>query len=234
MPLSYDLRRKVLDYCDAHLDSDVAVSAMFSFLNKSNLQQRIEAEFYAARYIYKLSEALDLSDKRLEAHVKFQIVQYAGIYEAIIVHMLWEVYKSHPAVLAIEYHSSLKIAATLPNSVSFSLTGSGEELLLCVDTKQKTPRISIKFDDKVDACVSIGFLDPVLAGEIKQFYRLRNAIHLERAIKDSIVYELDSSLLAYRRMRPFVRGISGFLANGTLPNDAKIVATSLPSIAASP
>lgn len=234
MPLNPDLRTTILDYCDAHLDSDTAVSAMFSFLNKPNLQERIESEFYAARYIYKLSEALDVTQERLEAHVKFQIVQYAGIYEAIIVHMLWEVYRDHPAVLAIEYHTSLKVAATMPSSVTLALSGSGEELLLCVETRQKTPKISIKFDDKVDACVSIGFLDANLANEIKQFYKLRNAIHLERAVKDSITYDLASSLLAYRRIRPFVRGISGFLANGILPDDAKIASTAPPSAAVLP
>lgn len=222
MPLHHTTRKKVLDYCNAHLPADGTVAAMFDFLNEPVLQQRLEAEFYAARYIYKLGEALAASEERLHAHVKFQIVQYAGIYEAIIVHMLWNVYAEHTAVTAIEYHNSFKKAAMLSNSLSLTLADSGEEVALCVQTRQKTSRVSIKFDDKVDAAIVIGFLDGALGEEIKGFYKLRNAIHLESAIKNNVQYDIDRSLLAFRRIQPFTRGIRGFLDTGTLPDDGKL------------
>jgi hypothetical protein len=101
------------------------------------------------------------------------------------------------------------------------LTTSNEEVTLCTNVKQRTSRVSIKFDDKVDAAVRIGFVDENLGNEIKDFYKLRNAIHIESAIKNDIKYELSSSQLAFRRMQPFTRGIKGFLQTGQLPDDAR-------------
>jgi hypothetical protein len=222
MPLPAETRRDVLEYCDAHLPDDDAVAAIFDFLNEPDLQARVEAEFYAARYIYKLGEALAVSDERLHAHVKFQIVQYAGIYEAIIVHMLWKMFPNHQAVTSIEYHAAYRRAADLSTALSLTLSDTDEEIVLCVESRKKTQRPSIKFDDKVDASVAIGFLDLGLGEEIKRFYKLRNAIHLENAIKYQIRYEIDSSSLAFRRMQPFTRGIKGFLATGILPEEGKI------------
>lgn len=222
MPLKKKTRVEVLEYCDRDLPPRATIAAMFDFIADQALREKIEAEFHAARYIYKLGEALaaDADGERLHAHVKFQIVQYAGIYEAIIVHLLWSTYSHHQAVTAIEYHIALRKAATFPTNLVVT-TDTGENIVLCVERPERTPAISIKFDDKVDAAVAIGFVDRQIGEEIKLFYKLRNAIHFENAIKNAIKYELDSSLLAYRRMLPFTTGIKGFLANGALPDDAR-------------
>lgn len=100
-------------------------------------------------------------------------------------------------------------------------TREDEEIFLCTEFKRKNTRHSIKFDDKVDAAISIGFLDNNIGQEIKEFYRLRNGIHLENAIKNDITYELEQSALAYRRIRPFTVGVREFLRTGSLPEDAR-------------
>jgi hypothetical protein len=222
MPLPSETRETILNYCDAHLQSDESVTQMFDFLDNPTLQKRVEDEFYAARYIYKLGEALNVADKRLHAHNKFQIVQYAGIYEAIIVYLLWEKFDGHQAIIDIENHSAFRRAGSFPSNLSLTNTDTGQEISLCVETRQKTPKVSIKFDDKIDAAVKIGFVDATLGGEIKEFYKLRNAIHLESAIKNDVKYELDNSSLAYRRLQPFTDGIRSFLKNGALLDGAKI------------
>ena len=220
MPLDKQVSELILEYCDRDLPSDEYVSKMFAFIDDEKLRSRVQMEFYAARYVYKLGEALNVAEDRLHAHVKFQIVQYASIYEAIIVYFLWEKFSDHPAVTDIEFHDTFKRAASLPKNVQM-LTIAGEEISLCVSSKQKTPRSSIKFDDKVDAAARIGFIDEALGIEIKEFYRLRNAIHIESAIKNDVKYEISSSMLAFRRMQPFTRGIKGFLLTGNLPDDAR-------------
>jgi len=167
-----------------------------------------------------LGEALNVDSEKLHAHVKFQIVQYASIYEAVIVHFLWTKYKEHDAVTSIEINNTFRRAAQLPNNIQIT-DADGEEICLCTSVKQKIARKSIKFDDKVNAAVNIGFIDHALGEEIKGFYKLRNAIHLESAIKNDVTYELTYSLLAYRRMYPFTIGIKGFLLNGRLPDEAR-------------
>jgi len=221
MPLNDEIQQEILAYCDKDLPSDEYTEKLFDFIDDKKLRERIHLEYYAARYIYKLGEALSVKEERLHAHVKFQIVQYAGIYEALIVWMLWDKFSDHAAVAAIEFHPALRKAATLPQTVNLT-SNTGEQIILCTETREKTSRISIKFDDKVDAAVQIGFLHKPLGEEIKSFYKLRNAIHLESAVKNEITYEIANSQLAYRRILPFTRGLKGFLKNNKLPPEAKI------------
>jgi len=216
MPLEKDMIDRVLGYCDAHLSNRDWLLGEFSFIEYQELQERLALEFQAARYVYKLGEALAVDGERLHAHVKFQIVQYASIYEAVIVYLLWSKFSSHPAVTDIEFHETYRSASAWPTSLNVT-NADGEAIHLCCKRKEKTPRISIKFDDKVDAAVKIGFISAGIGDEIKVFYKLRNAIHIESAVKNGVQYELDQSLLAYRRMRPFIDGIKAFLAGLPTP-----------------
>ncbi|ARO22194.1 hypothetical protein CO659_22120 [Rhizobium sp. S9] len=220
MPLNAELRDKVLSYSDQYLPSAEQVGRYFDFIDKIELRAMLASEFLAARYIYKLGEALNVSDQKLAAHAKFQIVQYASIYEAVIVYILWSKFASSDEVTAIEYYSAFRKATSVPKDISIT-TANDEEVFLCIETRRKNTQHSIKFDDKVDAAVSIGFVDQKLGEEIKEFYRLRNGIHIENALKNEINYELQQSLLAYRRIKPFTIGVREFLRSGTLPEEAR-------------
>lgn len=220
MPLEEKERELILEYCDKYVPKIEIVKKYFDFVGKDDLRDLLAAEYVAARYIYKLGEALNVDGSKLAAHAKFQIVQYASIYEAIIVYVLWEHYGESSQVTSIEYYTALKKSATIPKDISIR-TSEDEEVFLCTESKRKNTQHSIKFDEKVDAAISIGFVDEQIGGEIKEFYRLRNGIHLENAVKNGIQYELDQSLLAYRRIKPFTIGVREFLRTGVLPEEAR-------------
>jgi hypothetical protein len=225
MPLSLDNRKNILEYCDRDLPSTEWYLDQFDFIEQDALRKRLALEFYAARYLYKLGEALKVSGAHMHAHVKFQIIQYASIYEAVIVYLLWNRFSEHGAVISIQFHKVFRKAATLPSSLIFT-TADSAEIFLCTEQLEKTSTMSIKFADKVDAAVSIGFLDHELGHEIKEFYNLRNALHLETAVKRAIKYEIEQAQLAYWRMQPFIDGIKGYLRSGVLPDVAKIATKS--------
>jgi len=147
VPLSADIINTVTNYCDRDLPSADRYESMFDFLDEEPLRLAIIQEFKAARYIYKLMEALQATDLRLHAHVKFQITQYASIYEAIIVHLLWTKFENHPEVQRIEMHKEFRKIAEWPKNLDVS--SDGEAVYLCRSAQAKTPKISIKFDDKV-------------------------------------------------------------------------------------
>lgn len=220
MPLGQETINQVISYCDRDVPDYDRVLGYFDFVKNQELVEALATEYVAARYIYKLGEALNVSEGKLEAHAKFQIVQYAAIYEAVIVNVLWEHYPESIQVTNIEYYSSLKKAAQLPSSINI-MTDNQEEIFLCIETKSKNTQHSIKFDNKVDAAVSIGFVDRNIGEEIKEFFRVRNGVHIENAVKNDINYELELSKLAYRRVLPFTVGIRGFLQTGALPDDAR-------------
>ena len=85
MPLAEEERERILTYCDHHIPKPQIVEDYFSFIADHDLRKMLVREYLAARYIYKLGEALYAAEDKLEAHAKFQIVQYASIYEAVIV-----------------------------------------------------------------------------------------------------------------------------------------------------
>jgi hypothetical protein len=221
MPLDKVVSDAVIAYCEKDLPSHEKVAKMFEFIEDSKLRHQIEAEFHAGRYIYKLGQGLSVKNERLRAHVKFQIVQYAAIYEAIIVHLLWGRYKDHDEVKKIETKTAHTASVSLPRNLKL-MTDKGQEVFLHVRTEKEANTQSIKFDDKIKASVAIGFLSKELGEEIKTFYKLRNGIHLESAIKNEVEYEIDNSRAAYRRMSPFTQGIKGFLRDGVLPESTKL------------
>jgi len=216
VPLPDDTKKSVIDYCDQHLGDDKWFEDQFAFIADERLRERLAVEFYAARYVYKLGEGLAVGGARLHAHCKFQIVQYASIYEGVIVHLLWGVFANEPAVAEIDSHLAIKRAGAFPADINVG-DREGRQVFLAVEKTERTPRQSIKFEDKVAAAVAIGLLDEKLGEEIKDIYTLRNAIHLETALKRSVDYGLEQSQLAYRRMRPFLEGVRARLAREPQP-----------------
>lgn len=220
MPLREDTRKAVLDYCHQDLRPRDWYETVFSFIDDEALRERLGLEYYSARYIYKIGEALFVDGDRLYSHVKYQIVQYASIYEAVIVYLLWSKYSAHPAVTGIEWHTTFKKVAEWPNNICVS--ASDEDVVLCAERQERTSRISIKFDDKVDAFVQIGCIEAELGEEIKKFFKLRNGMHIENAVKNNLRYELDMAQLAYRRIWAFTKQIRGFITDGVIPKEASL------------
>ena len=62
---------------------------------------------------------------------------------------------------------------------------------------------TIRFEDKIDASIKLNLINRSLGEELKDIYRLRNAIHLHAEIKKGIEYEMEMSTIAYRRMKIF-------------------------------
>lgn len=220
MPLNKEDRDNILRYCDRDVPNEAIVNGFFDFIADERLRSAIVKEYLAARYIYKLGEALAVSDAKLAAHAKFQIVQFASIYEAVIVHTLWTHFREHDEVKRIETAKVWKKAATMPANVTMK-TNEGLDLSLCYESAQTVTTHAIKFDDKVDAAVAIGFIDRTIAEEIKEFFWLRNGVHIENAVKKEIEYEIAQSQNAFWRLKPLLIGVRGFLRTGQLPEGAK-------------
>lgn len=224
MPIESDVKDRVLEYCHNFLPSRKYFDDVFEFVEDGKLKDRLALEYYSARYIYKLGEALNASGEMLHAHLKFQITQYASIYEAIINYLLWGKYANHPEKIRIEIRKDYKIVSSnLANNLQL-ITTDGEKIHLCAHREITIPYVNIRFDDKVDAAIKIGFVQDLLGEEIKEFYKLRNAIHLDSAVKNNVEYEIAKAKLAYRRLQPFLIGVQGFLTSGILPEECKLPA----------
>lgn len=228
MPLKTETITEVLDYCHRDLRPRDWYKGVFNFITDQDLKERLALEYYSARYIYKLGEALHVDGEMLYSHAKYQIMQYASIYEGVIVYLLWNNYAQHPALADIEWHTTYRKAADWPKNLSAATADGAEPIYLCTEVKARTSKISIRFDDKVDAIVKIGCIETELGEEIKKFFKLRNGLHIENAVKNSLTYELDMAQLAFRRIWAFTQQIRGFLNTGEIPEDAKLKSPTAP------
>ena len=215
LPLPENIRTFVGDYCARDLPGATSWYVnQFFFIEDVQLRARLGRAYYTARYISKLLEGLYLSGEEAHPLIKFQVIQYASIYEAVISFLLWNRYAAHPDVLRLETHKALVRMPAFAQATS--LKYGEEELCGCVERKRKTPRSSIPFKDKVDCAVSIGFVDQKYADDIKQIYALRNLAHIENEADKAIELELSNARTGYWRMKPFLETIASKTTESSL------------------
>lgn len=211
MPLEQILRDQIQNYCTKDLPGDLDWHIdQFTFIDDMELRERLGRAFYSARYMSKLMEALYAKDNELHPFVKFQVIQYASIYEAVISYLLWNRFEDHPEVAAIQIHKAYKPVSAFSRDTTLHF--QGEPIYTCYYKDEKTPKNSIPFDKKVDCGVRIGFIDERYADDIKETYRLRNLAHIETEAKRQIEVELDHAKRGYWRMQPFLEKIKEMLA----------------------
>jgi len=207
MPLTEAVREEIDLYCKRDLPGDLQWHIdQFSFISELELQKRLGRAFYSARYISKLMEALFFQGDELHAFIKFQIIQYASIYEAVISNLLWGRYKDHQEVKSLQTHKAYKTVAALGKLTA--VTFDNEAVFTCVYRDAKTPRNSIPFKDKVDCAIRIGFLDATYSEEIKLLYELRNLAHIETEAEKQIEVEIEQAKNGYWRMKPILEKIA--------------------------
>lgn len=212
MPLDESTRNTIHDYCVRDLPGDMQWHInQFSFINDQELKNRLGRAFYSARYTYKLMEATFVQGDEQHPFVKFQIMQYASIYEAVITNLLWGVFKEHQEVVELQTHKSYKPVNALGNLTSIKY--GDEDIFTCVYRNAKTPKNSIPFKDKVDCAVRIGFLKVAYSEDIKRTYELRNLAHIETEASKQLDVEIAQSKTAYWRLLPFLEDVVSFLAN---------------------
>jgi len=215
MPLNDEIQKMISEYCLRDLPGDINWHIeQFSFINDINLQKYLGRAYYSARYISKLMEAIQVSGDEIHPFIKFQIIQYASIYEAVITHLLWKNFSTHPEVLSLQTHKAYKPVAAFGKLVTMKY--EDEIIYPCIYRDSKTSRNSISFGDKVDCAIRIGFVDTLYSKDIKDFYILRNLAHLENEADKQIEVELAQSRNAFWRMKPFLEKITIFLSDSTI------------------
>jgi len=210
MPLDQELQNKINDYCKKDLPGDMNWHIQqFDFIDNVELRNKLGRAFYSARFVSKLMEAIHATGDDMHPFVKFQIIQYASIYEAVTTYLLWNKFAEHAEVVSLQIHKAYKPVSALGNLTK--MTYDGQELFPCVYKDTKTHKNSIPFKDKVDCAVRIGFIDIAYSEDIKNVFALRNLAHLESEAERNIEMELEDSKKGYWRIKPFIDKINEFL-----------------------
>lgn len=216
MAFSETLKNAINDYCNNHLADESWYENKFEFIEDGDLRKRLIEEFKSIRFAYKLYEGLEAKNENLIFEVRYQILAYASIYEAVIHYVLYNYYQNTTEFHNMQYH-------TVPTRMSFSekqmedvkriLSKPDEDLMIYHLQERKKDETQVRFDDKCRAAEALGLINVFtneqkdtinLPAEIIEIYSYRNAIHLVAEQRKGIKYELELSKKAYRRMQPFI------------------------------
>jgi hypothetical protein len=213
MPIEDTVRLPALQYVDAHLIDEATVRDGFKFITNPPLLELIMLELRSARYIFRLMEMLDLKDTFSHPFCKFQIVQYAGVVEASIDHLLFErKYQNTKLESKIKEARSRLETHVTPTRVSglssrTTVSFDGKEAFLAVMRESKKPRVNISFENRLQECLDLSFVDEKLLKELNAFYKQRHSVHLAANLRDKITIEVADAKRAFRRINALCENV---------------------------
>lgn len=204
MPFNDKLQQEILTYVTRDLPTDQWYEInFFPFVENELLRNRLLVEFKNARIIYKIFEGLQAKNELLLAQVKTQVIMYVSIQEAVINYVLFEKYNTNSEITKLLNQYRL-VAVDVPTKQKAILKEhfehNGKDLHIHYRELKTIDRTKIRFDSKVQTCFKLGLISEKLKEDLIQLYEYRNTIHIEAELKKGFDYDLNMSLLAYRRV----------------------------------
>jgi hypothetical protein len=206
MPFDPDISDAIHRYINVHMADEEWHHDFFTFVSDADLATRLAQEFLSARTLYKLLEGLRPDDWLLTAQVKVQVLMYASIYEATLHHLLFDRFATDARVIELleqKIYKRFSIPAKSSATITELLSHADKQLIAMYETTTARDETKIRFDEKAQCAADIGLIDSALCAELVSIYSARNAIHLHAELRKGLVYELDLSRMAYRRMQVF-------------------------------
>jgi len=218
MALSKDTIASIIGFCNRDLVPDQTFDSenqyhsewfvsYFDFLAEPSVASQLGDAFYQARFMYKLMNALNLPLAKQKGIVKFQIVQYASICEAVLDMAIMKYFKED----AEETLSVLELVK-YPNAVSkdTKITCGGTPLVLCKTKKKKGDLKRTRVDFKTKYAVSKGLISQSTKDLVDNLYDLRNNIHILKAANSQYTPKLREAKDAFLLMQSFVGEIKNY------------------------
>jgi len=179
----------------------------FSFLNNPSVEQHLGDAFYQARFTYKLMNALRLPAAKQFGIVKFQIVQYASICEAVLDTAINQYFKE-TAEEAFSITEYVKYRNAL--SPDTKITHKNITLTLCQEKKKKGVLKRTRIDFKTTFAVEHGLITPSTKEAFDALYNLRNNVHILKAADSQYRPKIREAKDAFLLMQTFVSEVKTY------------------------
>lgn len=217
--LDVNIAKSVVNYCNKDLIPDADFHAdnqfesewfedYFSFIGNPDLQKHLGSAFYQARFMYKLMSALRLPKSKHQGIVKFQIIQYSSIYEAILDYIIERDFKDE---IMLKYADT--IYAPVPAlSKDTKMTYGGTPIYPCNQKIKKKQIKGMRIDWRTEFAVEKGIISQDVKERICSLYELRNNVHILKATKNNYFPQIGQSKKAYQLMKDFVEEVKQYCA----------------------
>ena len=188
------IRETVVSYCNKHIVPNQEYiehpnhehpiewfKNYFSFIPDKSCQAHLADAYYQARFVYKIMQGLQLTSFKRHAFLKFQIQQYASIYEALIDYTLDTYHKKEVAEILKEYE--YKPVCALAHNAEFIINdgSSKTSIYTCKKAARKITLKTTRITDRTKACVELGIIDEKIKKDLDELYETRNNIHILKA-----------------------------------------------------
>lgn len=216
--ISQQMKRDIVNYCNAHIVPDEMFNARnaypsdwfinyFDFIDNQALRKHLGEAFYQARFLYKLMSALSLPLAKNKGILKFQIIQYASINEAVLDYTIDKYFREE-----IKSRFARSEYTPVKNSLSAStkITYEGEELIPCKRVVKAQTTKLLRIQDKTDFAVEKGIISEELRSQMCALFNTRNNVHILKAVSNDYNPKIIEAKNAFEFMMTFVTHIKRF------------------------
>lgn len=216
MPLSQNQRAAISKY----IDRDIAPTkkkipreewfqGVFSCVSNPELRRHLGDAYYQARYVERTREAIRPSASADEGFIRFQIFQYASIYEALIDHYL-DLCRDHPSYIDLTKRAVFKPNQGFAKNVTLTVQGANGEvdaLFTCRRAEVTTDLREVAFPMRLNIAKSFNIVLEAQCQLIQELYTQRNNIHLLRAATQQFTPEDSITEAAFRGILDFMNNL---------------------------
>lgn len=222
-----ETRESVVSYCNNHIVPEENYIAnptyshpiewfkeYFSFISDTNLKNKLAEAYYQARFAYKIVQGLKLTSFKKTAFLKFQIQQYASIYEALLDYTLETYHKEeikNDILKTIEYRPVSAFAS--PTEMFYTEEKKKEKIYTCKKKEFYKALKSIKIDEKTKIAINYRIFDLSVKADLDALYDIRNCIHLLKAAQTNYRPTIKEGKRAFELMDKMVYAIKAHIAN---------------------
>lgn len=184
----------------------------FSFIPDKSCQAHLADAYYHARFVYKIMQSLQLTSFKLHAFLKFQIQQYASIYEALLDYTLDKYHKREVNDILKEYEYK-PIDALASNTEFVVIDGSSKTpIYTCKKVIRKITLKTTRISDRTKVGVDLGIIDENIKKTLDDLYDQRNQIHILKAAQTNYKPTIKESQHAFELMNKIVPSIAKHIA----------------------
>lgn len=226
MKLSTEEKSKVVACCNELLITDFNYdhrveypqnwfARQFSFIPDTKLQERLGEAFYEARFMFAVMSTLSLQLNKAKGIIKYQIIQYASICEALLNYTIDTYYNEE---FGQRYASQNLSKVDQAISKLTTICYDGVPVYLC---KYKTEKASVTWTStptKTEFAVEKGIISEDTKDKFCQLYDLRNNTHILKAASTNYTPKYKEAKEGYELTFQLIGEIRDYFS--THPNNA--------------
>ena len=218
MKLTKEERAKVVGCCNEQLITDYAYDyrkdypvewfkRQFSFIPNKAVQAQLGEAFYEARFMYAFMKVLNLRLDKTKGIIKYQIIQYASICEALLNYTIDAYYKDE---FGERYAAQVLAKVSQATSNLTAITYDGEPLYLCKYKSEKAIVTWTSTPVKTEFAVEKSIISEATKDKFCTLYELRNNAHILKAASTNYSPQKKEAQEGYELTYEFISEVRNF------------------------